>query len=236
MKNKVILTTLCFLVAGAVLYWMSDGTPAVVDASAEQEVATARIADLMCPEDYQTTDERAAAFASFAENYVIVNPEAYGNDSAFTVGRADFLISHYCTDTLMNFGYDGVSPIDANIRQELITAMNVDAGSDTSALPQTGQTTPKQANTISNTPTSTPTQIPPAQAQSSGGGGSGAYSSGSHPVTPLKCSDYTSYFASIPNCEFLGRNSSVNADGVVIEHPLYKLCKQCLSASTSTPE
>ncbi|MBI2123819.1 MAG: hypothetical protein HYU04_01100 [Candidatus Wildermuthbacteria bacterium] len=65
---------------------------------------------------------------------------------------------------------------------------------------------------------------------STGGGGGARASSGPHLVVPLKCSDYTKYFASIPDCEFIKQNSSANKDGVEIEHPLYTLCKQCLPA------
>lgn len=86
------------------------------------------------------------------------------------------------------------------------------------STPKTSETTPTPATPA--TP-ATPT---------SGGGGGGA-SSGPHPVTPLKCSDYKNYFAFILDCASISQ--SAFKDGVEIEPPLYTLCKQCLPADTS---
>lgn len=69
----------------------------------------------------------------------------------------------------------------------------------------------------------------------SGGGSSGFYSSGPQLAIPLQCSDYTKYFASIPDCEYIREHSRSFEDGVEIDPPLYTLCKQCLPGDTSQP-
>jgi hypothetical protein len=91
--------------------------------AAEQKAATDQIASLKCPEVYATQDEKMSAFLAFGNNYVIVNPNAKGNLAIYDTARTDFLIARHCTATLKNFGYDGVSTIDAKVRQEIIVAM-----------------------------------------------------------------------------------------------------------------
>jgi hypothetical protein len=44
------------------------------------------------------------------------------NDEFFAA-RMDFYISHNCTDTLEEYGYDGTSTITPTIRENLIQAM-----------------------------------------------------------------------------------------------------------------
>ena len=94
----------------------------------QQQRITAHIAALKCPEDYKTEDEKMSAFNDFSNSYASANPKAYGDWHVFLAGRADFLIKHHCTATLMRFGYDGVSPIGAQLRQQLITAMEAALG------------------------------------------------------------------------------------------------------------
>ena len=90
---------------------------------AEQKAAAAAIAALKCPEAYANDVERAKAFYKYVDYYFT----EYPTKSAETVGeydwdtgRIDFLISHHCKDTLIKFGYDGTSPIDSTVKQELI--------------------------------------------------------------------------------------------------------------------
>lgn len=97
-----------------------------------KKAAVDRIAALKCPEDYKTQDEKGYALLDFFNDYVTANPKAKGNIAIIDAGRTDFLILRHCTSTLMRFGYDGVSTIDAQIRQQLITTMiNNDTGSST---------------------------------------------------------------------------------------------------------
>ncbi|MSU74612.1 hypothetical protein EXS57_02425 [Candidatus Kaiserbacteria bacterium] len=112
---------------------IQDDVWEVVDASPEaQKAAAERIVGLKCPEDYKTQDEKVHAFLDFLNDYVTANPKAKGDIAVIDAGRTDFLITRHCTSTLMNFGYDGVSPIDARVRQELITTMiDNDTGSST---------------------------------------------------------------------------------------------------------
>lgn len=97
--------------------------PATMERIEQEATAIAHIASLKCPEDYKTEDEKVNALLSFFNNYVDAHPEVKGDIKAFMTGRTDFLIEHNCIATLINFGYDGKSPIDAQVRQELITAM-----------------------------------------------------------------------------------------------------------------
>lgn len=86
---------------------------------AQQKAAAADITTLKCPEVYASNDERDETFIEFLTDYKTEYPDA--SFSEYTAARIDFLISHNCIATLMNYGYDGTSPINATERQELIS-------------------------------------------------------------------------------------------------------------------
>ena len=96
---------------------------------AEQKAAAAAIADLKCPEDYQNEYEVIKAFGDFFYDYSVANPDANGNIKLLDTARVDFLISHHCTQTLMNMGYTESGPITPAIRQHLIDSYLSAAGS-----------------------------------------------------------------------------------------------------------
>ena len=85
-----------------------------------------------CPEAYKSDADKMQAFLAWGEDFVKANPKAKGDLGAYDTARTDFLIGQHCTATLKNFGYDGVSPIDATVRQEIIAVMvKNDTGSST---------------------------------------------------------------------------------------------------------
>ena len=92
-------------------------------------------------------------------------------------------------------------------------------------------TTTPSPSTPGSTQTTLPQQTQNTVPSGSGGGGGGA-GSGPRLGVPFKCSDYQSYFASIPSCESIGK---AYQDGVEVESSFYKLCKQCLSVGSISP-
>ncbi|MDP3935146.1 MAG: DUF5667 domain-containing protein [Candidatus Giovannonibacteria bacterium] len=142
-------------------------------------------------------------------------------------------------------GYEEATQKIAELKNEVehLKQEVVELKTKNNANPKAVEQTNKQKSEIAPTPTRAPTPqvseaIPtlatptiPTTPPSGGGGGAGA-PSGPRLGVPLKCSDYTSYFASISSCEYIKQSSSANKDGVEIEHPLYTLCKQCLSVGS----
>jgi hypothetical protein len=117
------LSTLAILVVGAYALYSHSNLKLADKPSTEQSVAMAQITALKCPEAYTTEDEKMQAYLAFGENLVKANPKAKGDIVAYDTARTDFLIERHCTATLTNFGYDGISPINAQTRQEIIVAM-----------------------------------------------------------------------------------------------------------------
>lgn len=168
----------------------------------------------VCPDDFATEEEQLTAVDAWTNRFYDGHPGA--SLTEWAQARYEFWVANGCTAALQRYEDVKTGRADPATMERIQNGIQEAVSKPTSLAPKAKPAVVLPSATV---------------APSGSGGGRANGTSESYPATPLKCSNYTDYFASIPDCEYIKQNSSANEDGVEVEHPLYRLCKQCLAGS-----